>query len=148
VLSLLVALISVLAVAVPILVKAFETANSNVSVRFLPVEKEDAFSILASNAGNKPAMLWSASIEITGAAPVAGWPIHIFNDPKIAEGTFDKKVIPSPNYLPLLRQNDSNPSPSCKLTVEILQFDGSIKSFSNSYPCFVTDKTGKNRSNP
>jgi hypothetical protein len=64
-LALLVALVSVLSMAAPMLRDTFKTRNSKVTVTFADIQ-DDSLFLIASNAGSSPGFVSSAQISITG----------------------------------------------------------------------------------
>lgn len=122
-LSLVIAFLSILTVAVPVLLNAVGTNNSSASIEFLPQKTSSEIQLLVRNTGSRPAMI--REIEFT-----LGETNSIVNNgvgDVIEPGAFEIRPV----AIPIAPDRTAKASNNVRILLQ--QFDGTTSEFSSSF---------------
>lgn len=136
--ALLTALVSVLSIAVPPMLRALQPDNSKISVAFGGDDEEGAFYLLAINVGNRPGTLAEVSIDVPMRGKKFNYKAAL--DTKVS----DASVFPNaPKRVRLMLDvgqdldafTSTDVAGPCTIVVNVLEFNSVGKPTSFSVPC-------------
>ncbi len=136
VLSLLVALVSVVALSVPVIKDAIQPKNSQVTLKFQYYNR-DAINLIVSNPGNRPGGIGEAYFDVSGPidpeSTQSGFTVPLINEKEITfidAGASEQLIFGAEKSSQIREQTGKGMSElTCKLTIPIIEFDGTERKF-------------------
>ena len=137
VLSLLVALVSVVALSTPIIKDAIQPKNSQVTLKFQYYNR-DTINLIMSNPGNRPGGIGEARFDVSGpidpeSPNKRGFGVPLINEKGITflDAGESKQLIFMANKSSNIgeRSGEGMGKLTCKLTIPIIEFDGTERKF-------------------
>ena len=155
VLSWAIALISLLTVVMALVTKIATPEEENIQLRLLEVNQAEDFILMwGSNAGKRPGVIRSVFFEIPGGNSTSDRKLELFvvredavqpkqdgvvvdAGPVVLEPGVSQRIrfYSYEEEMPELRLKPTGAGTHCKLIVEVLQFNGGIRTLEHEYRC-------------
>jgi hypothetical protein len=144
VLALLIALVSVLTVAIPVLSNSFKSEEELISISVVDVKSD--LILLAINSGTRPGVVKPTAKLTIFTENTDKLTLHLRHNTE-SQGDFSNLIV-SPNnsvmlyaYSPyfFFSQNDTDKNKKCVLEITIIRFDSSTRQISRSFECSMRE---------